>query len=167
LHTLGCNGYLLQPASRALKLAFVSSVCEQIRTAVLNNCVLAVPKHAKEDKVCVLHFNSILARSPSWDSRFIFSCLSYRSMTGRETIWALLAILGWSLEWCLKGMFPDKDSRASEQNPFWWGPIATTRCAPSREHAPSYTPTIPLGRRTHTTPIEEASWGVVGRNCFA
>jgi len=72
-------------------------------------------RDTRDDKVCVISWNCIMSLAASWDSRWLFSCLSYRRLSGRATLWEIIRVLKWSLYWARKGVFPDVDH---EDNPW-------------------------------------------------
>ena len=63
----------------------------------------------KNEKVCVLQWSSLLSRTISWNSRFLYTVLPYQSLVPDVTLPALLQVLVWSFGWLMVGEFPPTD----------------------------------------------------------
>ena len=65
----------------------------------------------KDCKVLVLTWNSVLSRASSIDSRWVFSIIAHRQLLPRSTMFQLLDLLVWSLQWARRGIFPTVDHK--------------------------------------------------------
>ncbi len=63
----------------------------------------------KDDKVLVITWSSVPAKSAAWDCRFVFAVVPHREMCGRETMWDIFRVLVWSLNVARTGVFPHTD----------------------------------------------------------
>ena len=63
----------------------------------------------KNEKLCALQWSSMLSRTISWNSRFLFTVLPYLCLVPDVTLPALLKVLVWSFGWLMVGEFPPTD----------------------------------------------------------